>query len=74
MTTAMTFLILLAPFGVVAALSWAASRGGTLRLHLDQFRMAAPMAGRFDDDRDPIRSRFEDRPAWPSSGASGERR
>jgi hypothetical protein len=84
MTTALTFLILIAPFAVAAALSWAAHRSGSLRFRLDQFRMAAPMAGRvFEDDRDlfrtqhdvdAIRTRFEHQPVWPSSGALGERR
>jgi hypothetical protein len=84
MTTALTFLLLISPFVVVAALTWAAHRSGTLRFRLDQFRMAAPMAGRlFEDDRDllrvqhdvdAVRTRFEQQPAWPSSGATGERR
>jgi len=84
MTTALTFLILIAPFAVAAALSWAAHRSGSLRLRLDQLRMAGPMSGRyFDDDRDAfrvehdfdaIRTRFEPQPSWPASGAVGERR
>jgi hypothetical protein len=46
--------------------------------------VSAPMVGRlFDDDRDAfriehdldaIRTRFEKSPAWPASGALGERR
>ena len=47
MTTALTFLILIAPIAVAVALSWAAHRTGSLRLRLDQFRMAGPMSGRF---------------------------
>ena len=84
MTTALTILILIAPIAVAVALGWAARRSGVLRFRLDQFRMAAPMAGRvFADDRDllrmehdldAIRTRFERQPAWPSSGAVGERR
>jgi hypothetical protein len=84
MTTALTFLILIAPFAVAAALGLAAHRSGTLRLHLDQFKVSAPTWGRlFDDDRDAyrighdvdaIRTRFEKQPFWPSSGATGERR
>ncbi len=84
MTTALTFLILIAPFAVAAALGLAAQRSETLRLHLDQFKVSAPMWGRlFDDDRDAyriehdvdaIRTRFEKQPFWPSSGATGERR
>jgi hypothetical protein len=84
MTTALTFLILISPFAVAAALSWAAHRSGSLRFRLDQFRMAGPMTGRlFADDRDTfrmehdldaVRTRFEQQPFWPASGAVGERR
>ena len=84
MNTALTFLILIAPFAVAAAFSWAAHRSGSLRLRLDQFRMAAPMSGRlFEDDRDiyraehdfdAVRTRFERQPTWPASGVLGERR
>jgi hypothetical protein len=83
MSTALTFLILISPFAVAAVLAWAAHRSGSLRMRLDQFRLAAPMGGRLFDDRDAfrvehdvdaIRTRFERQPAWPSSGALGERR
>jgi hypothetical protein len=83
MSTALAFLILIAPFALAAFLSWAAHRSGSLRLHLDQFRWAAPMAGRLFEDRDSsrvahdvdaIRTRFEQHPSWPVSSASGERR
>ncbi|MGB2918967.1 MAG: hypothetical protein WA944_08885 [Mycobacterium sp.] len=81
MSSALTFLILLAPFALAATLIWAARRSGTLRLHRDQFRIAAPMGGRLFDgatpthhDPDDIRARFEQQPVWPSSGATGERR
>jgi hypothetical protein len=84
MTTALTLIILIAPFAVAAALGLAAHRSETLRFHLDQFKVSAPMWGRlFDDDRDAyriehdvdaIRTRFEKQPSWPSSGATGERR
>jgi hypothetical protein len=84
MTTALTFLILIAPLAVAAALSWAAHRSGSLRLRLDQFRMAGPMTGRFlEDDRDAfrighdadaVRTRFEQQPSWPSSGSLSEGR
>ncbi|HEX9832148.1 MAG TPA: hypothetical protein VGA66_03520, partial [Mycobacterium sp.] len=76
MTTALTFLLLIAPFVVATALSWAAHRNGSLRLPLDQFRMAGPMFGRsFEDDRDAfrinhdvdaVRTRFEHQPFWPT--------
>lgn len=84
MTTALTFLILISPVVVAAALSWAAHRTGSLRLRLDQFRMAGPMSGRyFDDDRDAfridhdadaVRTRFERHPSWPASGSLSEGR
>lgn len=84
MSTLLTLLILVSPLAVAAVLAWAAGRAGHLRLHRDQFRMAAPMAGRVvEDDRDvlrlahdldAIRTRFERQPVWPSSGAVGERR
>jgi hypothetical protein len=88
MTTALTFLILIAPFAVAAALSWAAHRSDSLRIHRDQFPVASPMVGRLfgtdrADDRDgyriehdfdAVRSRFEEQPFWPVSGAMGERR
>ena len=57
-----------------------------LRIRLDQFRVSAPMGGRLfadDTDRDrprvehdldAIRTRFEQHPVWPASGALGERR
>ena len=84
MTTALALLILIAPFAVAAALSWAAHRSDSIRIRFDQFRWSAPMMGRlFEDDRDgfriahdvdAIRTRFEQQPFWPSSGARGERR
>ncbi|OBI82245.1 hypothetical protein [Mycobacterium sp. E740] len=87
MSTALTLMILGLPLAVVAAVAWTAHRSGHLRLSVDQFRTAAPMAGRlfrsFEDDRDvlrvrhdldAIRTRFERQPVWPSSGAVGERR
>ena len=84
MTTALTFLILIAPFAVAAALSWAAHRSDSLRIRFDQFRWSAPMMGRlFEDDRDEFRiahdvdatrTRFERNPVWPTSGTLGERR
>ncbi|KMO83514.1 MAG: hypothetical protein HZB45_14090 [Mycolicibacterium rufum] len=84
MSIALTFLILSLPFALAAALTWAAHRSGVLRLHREQFRFAAPLAGRlFEDDRDlcrvahdvdAIRTRFERQPSWPRSSATGERR
>lgn len=87
MTTSLAVLLIIAPFALAAVLTWLAWRSGHLRLHLDQFRVSAPMMGGVADhwtgDRDAlrtahdlaaIRSRFEAHPAWPASGALGERR
>lgn len=83
MTTALAFLILGSPFALAALVAWFAHRSGSLRLNVDQFRWAAPMAGRLFEDRDSlrvqhdldaIRTRFEEHPSWPVSSASGERR
>lgn len=89
MNTYITFIlaaaVLLAPFVLVALLTRFSRRSGTLRRHIDQFRVAAPMVGRLFDERDPdarrldheldaIRTRFEEQPSWPKSGALGERR
>ena len=82
MTVALALLIMVSPFLVAAALSWAAHRSGILKFHLDQFRVYAPLAGRLADydtqraehDLDAIRTRFEQHPTWPSAGALGERR
>ncbi|WP_193046618.1 hypothetical protein [Mycolicibacterium baixiangningiae] len=87
MSTALISLIVISPFALGAAMIWAARREGLLRWNLDQFRVWAPMAGRFDSrrdedrdfsraqhDLDAIRTRFEEHPSWPSSGVLGERR
>ncbi|MGV9800073.1 hypothetical protein ACWDTP_18700 [Mycobacterium sp. NPDC003449] len=87
MTVALALLIMVSPFAVAAALSWAAHRSNALRIHLDQFRVSAPMMGRLFDidppsyevyraehDIDAIRTRFESDPVWPSPGVLGERR
>lgn len=57
MSALLTFLILmfvlLAPFGLVAALAVSSQRAGQLRLHFDQFRFAAPLVGPlFDENPD----------------------
>jgi hypothetical protein len=84
MTVLLTFSILMAPFVVAAVMAWAAHRADGLRVGLDQFRVSAPMRGRLSGDSsdaprmehelDAIRTRFEQQPAWPMSGALGERR
>jgi hypothetical protein len=62
--------VLLAPFGLAAALATASHRSGTLRLFDD----SDADARRIGHDLDAIRTRFEEQPVWPSSGALGERR
>lgn len=87
MITALISLAVLSPFALTAVLILTARRAGILRWDLDQFRVWAPMAGRFDSrrdedrdyhrvqhDLDAIRTRFEEHPVWPASGAPGERR
>lgn len=88
LTFLLTTVVLLAPFALIAALAAASHRSGTLRWNSDQFRVSAPMVGRLfdspsdldadarrlDHELDAIRTRFEDHPVWPSSGATGERR
>ena len=83
MSTALIALILLSPFALAALLARTAHSSGSLRLHLDQFRISAPMSGPLFEDRgsyraqpepDAIRTRFEQQPSWPSSGAAGDRR
>ena len=84
MTIALAILILLAPFALAIALGWVANRSHSLRFHVDQFRVPGaawdrlydidPDASRRDHDLDAIRTRFEQSPAWPSSGVLGERR
>lgn len=84
MTTALITIALLAPLLLAAALIRAAHRNGHLRFTLDQFRIAAPLAGSFHaedrdglrtrHDLDAIRTRFEEHPVWPASSASAERR
>ena len=71
MTALITFLlltvVLLAPFGVVAAITSVSHRDGTLRLHASQFRGV-------EHDLGAVRTRFENHPVWPSPGVLGERR
>ncbi|HEX7827501.1 MAG TPA: hypothetical protein VF477_21545 [Mycobacterium sp.] len=71
MSVILTFLILIAPFALAAALSWAAHRGQPMRTYLagvseDDYRV--------EHDMDAVRTRFERNPMWPASGAMGERR
>lgn len=52
-------LVLLSPFALTITLSWIARRHKTFRIHLDQFRVAAPLGGTFADDRDLQRQLHE---------------
>jgi hypothetical protein len=80
MTAALTFAIL----DRLVRRGRGARLGRTSLRRINQFRMSAPTLGRlFDGDRDiirvehdleAIRTRFEQNPAWPFSGAVGERR
>lgn len=83
MNAVLTFLILAVPLTAAGLLVWTANRSDSARLHLDQFRSAAPMSGRLfndpDADRvrheaDAIRTRYEHHPSRRSSAASGDRR
>ncbi|MDT5316909.1 MAG: hypothetical protein QOE74_5929 [Mycobacterium sp.] len=73
MTVILAFLILSAPFGLAAVLSWASHRHDALRGHLvNQF--GDPDWYRVQHDADAARTRFEHAPSWPASGVMGERR
>lgn len=73
MNVILTFLILIAPFAVAALLSWASHRGQPIRTYLDGVA-DDPDWYRIQHDADAARTRFEQQPAWPVSGAHGERR
>jgi hypothetical protein len=73
MNVILTFLILAAPFAIAATLSWAAHRGQPFRTYRDGLA-DDPDWYRIQHDADAARTRFEQAPAWPLSGASGERR
>lgn len=74
--TVLGFSILLAPFVVAAALGWAAHRSDGIRVGRDQFRVSGEGSDalRTEHELDAIRTRFERRPARPTSGPLGERR
>jgi hypothetical protein len=84
MSVVLALAILMAPFAVAAAVAWFAHRSGRMRIGLAQFSVSAPMRGRLstdgadayrlDHELDAIRTRFEQQPTWPVSGALGERR
>ncbi|KHO17993.1 hypothetical protein [Mycolicibacterium setense] len=80
MTVALALIILISPFAVAAAVSWAARRSNVLRFRLDLFELPFSVnhpdydTYRAGHDLDAIRSRFEHQPSWPSAGVLGERR
>ena len=74
MATELNYLVLIAPFAVIALITRQAHRDGHLRWRMDQFRISAPMMGRIGHDRDAVRTRFEEHPSWPEPGVLGERR
>ncbi|MUL84105.1 MULTISPECIES: hypothetical protein [unclassified Mycolicibacterium] len=80
MTVALALIILISPFAVAAAVSWAAQRSNVLRFRLDLFDIPFNLERgdyetyRAGHDLDAIRTRFEYHPTRPGAGASGERR
>jgi hypothetical protein len=68
------FSILMAPFVVAVALGWAAHRSDGIRSGRGRLSGDSSDALRMKHDLDAIRTRFERQPAWPTSGALGERR
>jgi hypothetical protein len=69
----LAFLVLAAPFAIAALLSWASHRSHPARHYL------AGVADdrdwyRIEHDAEAARTRFEQTPAWPTSGVTGERR
>jgi hypothetical protein len=66
--------ILMAPFVVAVALGWAAHRSGGIRGGRGRLSGDSSDALRMEHELDAIRTRFERQPAWPTSGALGERR
>lgn len=73
MNLLLTVLILAAPFAVAALLSWASHRGDPVRTYLAGVEEDADWH-RIQHDADAARTRFEQNPSWPASGATGERR
>jgi hypothetical protein len=72
--TVLGFSILMAPFVVAVALGWAAHRSDGIRAGRGRLSGDSSDALRMKHDLDAIRTRFERQPAWPTSGALGERR
>jgi hypothetical protein len=73
MNVILTFLILMAPFAVAFLVSWASHRSDPKRAWLAN-AADDPDWYRIQHDADAARTRFEQFPAWPVSGVTGERR
>lgn len=73
MNTILAFLVLAAPFAVAALFSWASHRSSPARNYLASVTDDRDWY-RIEHDADAARTRFEQTPAWPASGAAGERR
>lgn len=73
MNVIIAFLVLSAPFVLAALLTWASHRNDTVRAGLLN-EYGDPDHYRLWHDADAARTRFENHPSWPASGATGERR
>jgi hypothetical protein len=73
MTMILTFLILMAPFAVAVLFSWASHRSHPTRNYLASVSDDRDWY-RIEHDAEAARTRFEQAPAWPASGVTGERR
>jgi hypothetical protein len=73
MSVLLALLVLSAPFGLAAFLSWAGHRNDAMRGSLLR-EFGDPDYYRVRHDADAARTRFERAPSWPSSGVTDERR
>lgn len=73
MNVVLAFLILIAPFTLAILLSCAFHRNDAMRTSLLS-EFDDPDYYRVEHDALAARTRFERSPAWPVSGATGERR
>ncbi|EKF22057.1 hypothetical protein C731_3929 [Mycolicibacterium hassiacum DSM 44199] len=80
MTTALTFLLLGSPLLIAGLFAWLSGRRRTAAWTLLPPNRYGSACGedrdtpRVTHDLDAVRTRFERQPAWPCSGAVGERR
>lgn len=73
MNTFLALLVLAAPFAVAALFSWASHRSHPGRNYLTSVSDDRDWY-RVEHDAEAARTRFEQNPTWPASGATGERR